>query len=77
MSYLLFPYPSSSIEIIRSKNSISSVSKVNLIASKTFSLTIFRSLLPYPAKPTSSQRASHCPSIQKNSTVMSNGLALI
>jgi len=50
---------------------------VNLIASKTFSLTILRSALPYPAKPTSSQLASHCPSMQKNLTEITIGLALI
>jgi len=65
------------MEMIFSVNSISSVSKVNLIASKTFSLTILRSALPYPAKPTSSQVASHCPSMQKNSTATTMGLALI
>jgi len=73
----LLSYPSSSIEIIFSVNSISSVSKVNLMASKTFSLTILRSALPYPAKPTSSQVASHCPSMQKNSTAITMGLDLI
>jgi hypothetical protein len=63
--------------MIFSVNSISSVSKLNLMASKTFSLTILRSTLPYPAKPTSSQVASHCPSMQKNSTAITMGLALI
>jgi len=33
--------------------------------------------LPYPAKPTSSQLASHCPSMQKNLTEITIGLALI
>ena len=73
----LLNYSSSSTEIIFSVNSISSVSKVNLIASKTFSLTILRSAFPYPAKPTSSQIASHCPSMYKNLTAITMGLALI
>ena len=42
----LLSYSSSSIEIIFSVNSTSSVSKKNLIESKTFSLTILRSALP-------------------------------
>jgi hypothetical protein len=76
MSLLLFTYPSSSTEINFSVNSISSVSKVNLMASKTFSLTIFRSLLPYPAKPTSSHSASHTPSNWKKLTSITVGFAL-
>ena len=63
--------------MIFSVNSISSVSKVNLMESKTFSLTILRSALPYPAKPTTSHSASQIPSIWKKLTSTTDGLALI